>query len=86
MSEVKKETIDLNGKKLVIPLPTQDQMPMSFQRKCRGLKGKALEMELFWLAIEEFLEYDELEAWDSLVDSDIEKLPEAMEKIDFLKK
>lgn len=82
--EVKKEIIEVNGKKLVFPNPTQDQLPFKLVRTTRGLKGERMHQEAMMGIMEFFLDEFEMDAWDELSGEDMNQALEAVQKIDFL--
>lgn len=83
-NEVKKEVIEVNGKKLVFPNPTEDQIPFRIMRKIRGLKGSNRDQEALMSIMEFFLTENELDEWDNLSGADMKRAFEALEKVDFL--
>lgn len=86
MSNVKKEVLNINGKEVIFPVPTQEQIPFGMARKIRGAKKSEQSMESIFLILEFFLSDDEMEAWDYLSGDEIKSALEAVEKLDFLTK
>lgn len=75
MSEVKKESFEINGKTVMVPQPDEKQIPLKMARLVRGIKNQEQkDQEMFFLLLEHFLTEEELDVWDNLTSEETEQL------------